>query len=68
MDEDAVSVEPEEIKEPEVGESPLDAEIDAWFQRSFNSTALGHHTEIWNLVLRATDDLKLRLAALHARS
>jgi len=66
MAEDEVSIELEEIKEPTA--SPLDAEIDAWFQQSFNSTPLGHHTEIWNLVLRATDDLKLRLAALHARS
>lgn len=37
--------------------------IDRWHFESFNSTRLGHDTELWNLVLAATQDLKSRLAA-----
>jgi len=37
--------------------------IDRWHFESFNSTPLGHDTEVWNLVLAATQDLKSRLAA-----
>ncbi len=37
--------------------------IDHWHFESFNSTRLGHDTELWNLVLAATQDLKSRLAA-----
>lgn len=37
--------------------------IDRWHFESFNSTRLGHDTEVWNLVLAATQDLKSRLAA-----
>ncbi len=48
--------------------SKMDVEIDKWFHESFNSTALGHHTPIWNLVLAAKEDLKQRLAALNSGS
>ncbi len=37
--------------------------IDRWHSESFNSTRLGHDTELWNLVLAAKEDLKSRLAA-----
>ncbi len=41
----------------------FDALIDRWHAESFNNTRLGHDTELWNLVLRAKEDLKIRIAA-----
>lgn len=38
--------------------------IDRWRFASFHGTRLGNDTELWNLVYRATEDLKLKLASL----
>jgi hypothetical protein len=38
------------------------AVIDKWFADSFQGTRLGNDTETWNLVFRAKEDLKTRLA------
>lgn len=40
----------------------LDELIDHWHRESFGGTELGNHTQIWNLVVSAKEDLKKRLA------
>jgi hypothetical protein len=36
--------------------------IDTWFHDHFHGTALGNHTELWNLAVKAKEELKTLLA------
>ncbi len=42
----------------------FNSEIDHWFSESFVGTTLGQDVQTWNLLHRAKEDLKTRLAAL----
>ena len=64
MTEENAPAAPGAIIAPELQrQAEIAALIDPWHFESFNSTRLGHDTELWNLVLAATQDLKSRLAA-----
>jgi hypothetical protein len=64
MPQEDVPAAPGAIIAPELQRhAEIAALIDRWHFESFNSTRLGHDTELWNLVLAATQDLKSRLAA-----
>ena len=64
MPKEDASAAPGAIIAPELQRrAEIAALIDRWHFESFNSTRLGHDTELWNLVLAATQDLKSRLAA-----
>lgn len=41
----------------------IDALIDRWHLDNFHGTRAGNDVDIWNLIFKAKEDLKLRLAA-----
>jgi hypothetical protein len=43
-----------------------DALVERWWNDHFPGSVLGHHTEVWNHVFAAKDELKARLRQLAA--